>query len=231
MAWGLALASTAAMAAKIDGGMPNRISMNLTVPKQTQGATFGERVNGGLHAAGNAVANGANVQIDVACDGRQCVVRFPGGEAVRADLQALQLTPAAESAAIAGTATGGAIASATVSALAGDAAIGRMAPAMTPLPSREAGSGRIDVTEPLVDGEYLLTLVVEKGKAGGPLDEGMPAKSKVVEKASSGLKDTLKTQVRMAAPSQVRIALVFQVQAGMLRVKHDTAKNSISNIR
>jgi hypothetical protein len=28
---------------KIDAGMPNRISMNVTVPKQTQGATFGER--------------------------------------------------------------------------------------------------------------------------------------------------------------------------------------------
>ncbi len=39
---------------KIDGGMPNRISMNVTVPKQTQGATFGEKVNQGLHAAGAA---------------------------------------------------------------------------------------------------------------------------------------------------------------------------------
>ncbi len=28
--------------------MPNRISMNVTVPKQTQGATFGEKVNAGL---------------------------------------------------------------------------------------------------------------------------------------------------------------------------------------
>ena len=28
--------------------MPNRISMNVTVPKQTQGATFGEKVNQGL---------------------------------------------------------------------------------------------------------------------------------------------------------------------------------------
>lgn len=26
----------------INGGMPNRISMNVTVPKQTQGATFGK---------------------------------------------------------------------------------------------------------------------------------------------------------------------------------------------
>lgn len=41
---------------KIDGGMPNRISMNVTVPKQTQGATFGEKVNQGLHAAGGALA-------------------------------------------------------------------------------------------------------------------------------------------------------------------------------
>lgn len=39
--------------------MPNRISMNVTTPKQTQGATFGEKVNQGLHAAGSALAQGA----------------------------------------------------------------------------------------------------------------------------------------------------------------------------
>lgn len=43
--------------------MPNRISMNVTVPKQTQGATFGEKVNAGLHAAGSALAQGASVTI------------------------------------------------------------------------------------------------------------------------------------------------------------------------
>ncbi|MFO0593866.1 MAG: hypothetical protein U0228_01140 [Myxococcaceae bacterium] len=43
------------------GGMPNRISMNVTVPKQTQGATFGEKVNQGLHAAGNLVSQGASL--------------------------------------------------------------------------------------------------------------------------------------------------------------------------
>ncbi|HEY9170571.1 MAG TPA: carboxypeptidase-like regulatory domain-containing protein [Lutibacter sp.] len=32
----------------INGGMPNRISMNVTVPKQTQGATFGEKINAEL---------------------------------------------------------------------------------------------------------------------------------------------------------------------------------------
>jgi hypothetical protein len=70
----------------INGGMPNRISMNVTVPKQTQGATFGEKVNQGmqgpggnmagkqtqgatfgekvnqgLHAAGGALAQGKNI--------------------------------------------------------------------------------------------------------------------------------------------------------------------------
>ena len=34
--------------------------MKVTVPKQTQGATFGEKVNAGLHAAGSALSQGAS---------------------------------------------------------------------------------------------------------------------------------------------------------------------------
>ena len=44
----------------INNNMPNRISMNVTIAKQTQGATFGEKVNAGLQAAGSAVAQGAS---------------------------------------------------------------------------------------------------------------------------------------------------------------------------
>ena len=44
-----------------NGSMPNRISMNVTVPKQTQGATFGEKINAGLHAAGGALAQGRSI--------------------------------------------------------------------------------------------------------------------------------------------------------------------------
>ncbi len=46
---------------KIDGGMPNRIRMNVGVPKQTQGATFGERVNAGppRTGAGGGAASAA----------------------------------------------------------------------------------------------------------------------------------------------------------------------------
>ncbi|HEX4956649.1 MAG TPA: hypothetical protein VFV46_00610, partial [Lacibacter sp.] len=40
------------------GDMPNRISMNVTVPKQTQGATFGEKVNQGLQSTGSHIVAG-----------------------------------------------------------------------------------------------------------------------------------------------------------------------------
>lgn len=36
-----------------------RMSMNTSVPKQTQGTSFGEKVNAGLQQTGNAVASGA----------------------------------------------------------------------------------------------------------------------------------------------------------------------------
>lgn len=38
---------------------PARISTNMTIGKQTQGATFGEKVQSGLSSAGSAVASGA----------------------------------------------------------------------------------------------------------------------------------------------------------------------------
>lgn len=43
----------------------------------------------------------------------------------------------------------------------------------------------------------------------------------IVEKATSGLKDTLKTQVRIG----------FEIISNVLKTKNDTAKNSVSNIR
>lgn len=48
-------------AMKIDGGMPNRIRMNVSAEKQTQGATFSERVNAGppRAAAGGGAASAA----------------------------------------------------------------------------------------------------------------------------------------------------------------------------
>lgn len=46
----------------INNGMPNRISMNVTVPKQTQGATFGEKVNAGMNSPGMRAQNNNTVR-------------------------------------------------------------------------------------------------------------------------------------------------------------------------
>jgi len=217
------VASPASGGMKIDAGMPARISMNVSVARQSQGATFGEKVNAGLQQPGNAVANGAALTIAVACPGETCVIEFPGGDAVRADLKAMTLGPvAAETASgsralglVGGVIPGAGIVSAAISsvthpnpsnmpgAAAASAGYARKSDPARPLPSRAVAPDRIDVTQPLADGEYLLTLVVEP-----PAD---------------GSKD---------APRQrVRIVQAFEVETGRLRAKHDSVKNSIANIR
>ena len=241
----LALLASAATQASgingINGGMPNRISMNVTVPKQTQGATFGEKVNAGLHAAGSAVAQGASSSIVIECGQAACVVTLPGGEGYRADLQRRRVEvlksnktgdPDANAARTIGQGAsllgaalpGGSIVSAAVSSVGKLAGGGGGAAAASyaktgrtseggkeGLATANVAPGVVDVLDPLTDGDYTLTLVVEK--------------------ATSGLKDTLKTQVRTAAPQRVQIVVAFSVQAGVLKTKHDIAKNSVSNIR
>ena len=227
--------ATATIASGINGinnGMPNRISMNVTVPKQTQGATFGEKVNAGLHAAGGALANGASLIIE--CGASACVVALPDGSGYRAALDSMTLAPldaaqglslrkATSGGALLGAALpGGSILSAAVSSvgnLAGSgggaaaasyAATGRSA-APGPLASSTQADGSIDVTEPLAAGDYALTLVVTK--------------------ATSGLKDTLKTQVRTAAPVRIRMRLIFSAADGALRARHDSDGNSIAQTK
>lgn len=222
--WVLGAVSPVWAGMKIDSGMPNRISMNVSVARQSQGATFGEKVNAGLQQAGNAVASGAargtQMTIDIACQADACVITFPEGDAIRADLKAMTLGPGApqagsqRAAQVGGVIPGAGIVSAAVSsglsnmpggtaASAGYAATGRVSGQALPLSSKTVAPGRIDVTEPLAEGEYLLTLVVQP-----------PA-------AAAG----------EAPGRQVRIVQAFEVKAGRLKTKHDTVKNSISNMR
>lgn len=228
--------STAAIASGINGinnGMPNRISMNVTVPKQTQGATFGEKVNQGLQAAGSALANGASLIIE--CGASACVVALPDGSGYRAALdsmtlaaldtaqgQAARKAPAGASL-LGGALPGGSILSAavsSVSSLAGGggggaaaasyAATGRSAAPRT-LASSTGADASIDVTEPLAAGDYALTLVVAK--------------------ANSGIKNTMQTQVLAAAPTRIRMRLVFSAADGALRARHDSGENSIAEMK
>lgn len=207
----------------ISGGMPNRISMNVTVPKQTQGATFGEKVNAGLQAAGSAVAHGSAIVIE--CGQAACALTFPDGRGYRADTARMALQPLDPSQAgvvrkgplaqgaslLGGALPGGGIVSAAVSSVSMMSGSSSANQAATPLRVSIKPDGDIEVLDPLADGAYLLTVVVEK--------------------ATGGLKDTLKTQVRAAVRQQVRIEVGFNVEAGMLKTRHDTAMNSIRNVR
>lgn len=204
----------------INNSMPNRISMNVTVPKQTQGATFGEKVNAGkinitLVEGGCVVLfssdegyliNTANKSIKE-LSAQECK---SFGEKVNAGLHA-----AGGALAQGASLPGGAIISAAVSsvgslagvsgggaAAASYAATGKLENTPADKKVWEIKDNDCDAVLPLFDGDYMLEFVI-------------------VEKATSGLKDTLKTQVRLA----------FSSISNVLKTKHDTAKNSISNIR
>ena len=201
----------------INGGMPNRISMNVTIARQTQGATFGEKVNAG--------------KINVALIKGGCVVLFPSnagykvntvdntiteltqnegktfGEKVNQGLHTAGGALAQGASLLGGALPGGAIISAAVSSvgnLAGGAGGGAAAASYAKNKEMvwKVEDKDAETNLELSDGEFELVFVI-------------------VEKATSGLKDTLKTQVRIG----------FTIENGILKTKHDTVKNSVGNIR
>jgi hypothetical protein len=226
--------AVAAAASGINGGMPNRISMNVTVPKQTQGATFGEKANAGLHAAGSAVASGASLVVE--CGAAACALALPDGTGYLADLQALTLAPldpaqgtalrkgtgTAGASLLGGALPGGSVISAAVSsvgALAGGsgaaaasyAATGRAAapPAPTALTTQARDDGGLDVVEPLVDGDYAVTLDVLRPAAASGRGARAPAPT-------------------APAAARIRMRLVITTEGGALRVRRDSPVNSIA---
>jgi len=148
----------------INGGMPNRISMNVTVPKQTQGATFGEKVNAGLHAAGSFVIF-PNKQAFTINSSKNRVSEMTSSEAakVNAGLHAAGGALAQGASLLGGALPGGAVISAAVSSVGGG----------KPIWEIKDSCNSFLLPSTLTDGEYYLTIVLR-----------------------SGLKDTLKTQVR-----------------------------------
>ena len=148
----------------INGGMPNRISMNVTVGKQTQGATFGEKVNAGLHAAGSFVIF-PNKQAFTVNSSKNKVSEMTSAEVakVNAGLHATGGALAQGASLLGGALPGGAVISAAVSSVGGGKPIWEI---------KDSGNSFL-LPSTLTNGEYYLTIVL-----------------------SSGLKDTLKTQVR-----------------------------------
>ena len=151
----------------INGGMPNRISMNVTVAKQTQGATFGEKVNAGLQAVGGAYVIFPNKQAFLITRNKVSEMTSSEVAKVNAGLHAAGSAVAQGASLVGGALPGGAVISAAVSKADGGRPIWEV---------KNVSDGFL-LPSNLTDGEYTLTIVVEK--------------------ATSGLKDTLKTQVRL----------------------------------
>lgn len=218
---GGALPGGAVISAKqVAQGMPNRISMNVTVARQTQGASFGERT--------------ASETIHISLVDEGCVVFMPDNTTILVNTRKQTATEISESesnllknklrtrqalidsksADVKAGIPGGSIVSAAVSsvsslagagggaAAASYAATGRVANPDNTAVISEIPDNDCDGLVQVTDGDYEISF-------------------KVVEKATSGLKDTLKTQVRIG----------FTVQSNVLKTKHDTVKNSINNVR
>ncbi|HPR85653.1 MAG TPA: hypothetical protein PLG33_06360 [Prolixibacteraceae bacterium] len=167
----------------LNNGMPNRISMNVTVAKQTQGATFGEKVSVGLHAAGSYVIF-PNKQAFLIAQNKITEMSNAEVAKVNAGLHAAGSAIAQGASLVGGALPGGAIISAAVSKADGGRPIWEI---------KDATDGFV-LPADLADGEYTLTVVVK-------------------EKATSGLKDTLKTQVRFGIKVEGRTYKVITAGA------------------
>lgn len=150
-----------------NNGMPNRISMNVTVPKQTQGATFGEKVNAGLHSGGGAYIIFPNKQAFLITQNKVTEMSSAEVAKVNAGLHAARSTVEQGASLVGGALPGGAIISAAVS----------KADSSRPIWELKNTTEGFLLPSNLTDGDYVLTVVIEK--------------------ATSGVKDTLKTQVRL----------------------------------
>jgi hypothetical protein len=138
----------------INNGMPNRISMNVTVPKQTQGATFGEKVQAGLSQAGSYVIF-PNKQAFLISSASKKISQMSSSEVakVNAGLHAAGGALAQGASLLGGALPGGAVISAAVSSVGGGKVIWEI---------RDAGND-FKMPSTLTDGEYELTINLDAG--------------------------------------------------------------------
>lgn len=178
----------------INGGMPNRISMNVTVPKQTQGATFGEKVQSGF-VDGNCVVVFPNKQTFQVNSAGNKVTLLSSSETskVNAGLHSAGGAIAQGASLLGGALPGGAVISAAVSGYSNGKVIWQV---------RDAGN-EFKMPSNLSDGEYELAMTMDGAS-----------------------KDAAKVQVFFGLLVE---GGTYKVVAA--RTKHDTAKNSVGNIR
>ncbi len=166
---------------------PARLSTNVTVGRQTQGSTFGERMHAGLQQAGNVIANGASL--------------------------------------VGGALPGGAIISAAVSSvtnMAGGAASASYAAQGT---VNVGGSGG-GINTTVGSGSVVGAGSGAPNLSGGGASNTIGQMNTDVAQATADNAKLLQVQISMQRENQV-----FSSVSNVLKTKHDTVKNSISNIR
>jgi hypothetical protein len=197
--------------------MPNRISMNVTVGKQTLRVAIAD---GGcvisdpaqkaywVNTATNTMTEISQAEFGDKVNAGKQTQGATFGEKVNAGLQQAGGALASGASLVGGAMPGGSIISAAVSAVSSRTNTGGASSAAYAATGRVSGwniktnETRLELPENLADGDYELTFVI-------------------AENDKNGLKDTLKTQVRLG----------FALAQGVLKTKHDTVKNSISNVR
>jgi hypothetical protein len=193
-----------------------RTSMNVTVGKQTIQVAV---VDGGcvisaplqkayrVTTSNNTITEISQAEFGERVNAGKQTQGATFGEKVNVGLQQAGSVVSSGAGMLGGALPGGSIVSASVSSVSNMANMGGAASASYAATGRTAGwdlrttETRLQLPESLPDGDYELTFVIEQSK--------------------SGLRDTLKTQVRLA----------FTLTQGVLKTKHDTVKNSISNVR
>lgn len=181
------------MVTKIDAGMPARISMNVSVARQSQGATFGEKVNAGLQQAGNAVANGAALVGGV----------IPGAGIVSAAISSvtnLSNMPGAAAASAGYAATG--------------------------VVNLSSGGGGMSTTVGGGGGAITTGGVLAPNLTQGVASNDIAMANNSIAEMSRQNAQMMQVQIAMQRENQM-----FTSISNVLKTKHDTVKNSISNIR
>lgn len=137
----------------INNGMPNRISMNVTVPKQTQGATFGEKINSGIQSGGSAYIIFPNKQAFLATKNKITEMTSADVAKVNQGLHAAGSAVAQGASLVGGALPGGAIISAAVSSYVNNTTVWQ---------SGNLGN-EFKMPSNLPDGEYELAMVLDGG--------------------------------------------------------------------
>lgn len=208
---------------------PVRLSTNLSVPRQTPKTDFGERVKAGINQAAGAVANGAAIAAPL----------VPGGAIVSAAVSSVGTMSngisSGQSSTLASYGGGNGLvgASGMGGGYGGGGIVNQYANAagITPVPSDTTTGGGIGSGVPTTGGTVGGLPTTGSGYTGTNVTPVSSAAPETL--ASSQLSSSIDDQYRLLnlQLTMQHEVQVFQTVSNVLKVRHDTVKNTIANVR